>query len=257
MRTAVAAGRFYPAASNQLSRTIREKLENVPTGAGAPNVVAPHAGYIYSAQTAAYSYGALKQAQTYIILGPCHFSPSQLPAVSSQDWQTPLGVARLDREFISVLDGIEENDIPHERDHAIEVQLPFLQVMQNDFEIVPIAMGDQSLKSAKKLAESIDSAIEQIDRDVAVIASSDFTHFQPKEQTEEIDKEIYQEILDMNTEQFYEKAHRGSVCGYGPIAVAMSCQGVKEAQLLDYSTSASASGDTSSVVGYASIAFSA
>ncbi|MFP4687378.1 MAG: AmmeMemoRadiSam system protein B [bacterium] len=256
MRTPVAAGRFYPAASNQLSKSVRKKLSDVKIKSDMLNVVVPHAGYVYSGQTAAYSFKALREADTYVIVGPCHFIPSALPAVTSQDWQTPLGVARLDREFISALEGIEENDAAHERDHAIEVQLPFLQVLRDDFEIVPVAIGDQTLQSARQLSAAIDRAIEETGRRVAVLASSDLTHFETKPRAEESDRQIYTEILEMNVEKFYEKASRGSVCGFAPIVVAMTCQGVSKAELLDYSTSAAATGDTSNVVGYVSVGFS-
>ncbi len=255
MRPMAAAGRFYPSDEGELEEMVKKFLGNVETDRQMTNVVAPHAGYPYSGQTAAYSYGKLIKADIYVIVGPCHYNATSQPAATDQDWQTPLGPVEVDERFIDLLEGVVVDDRPHARDHAIEVQLPFLQVIDRDFSVVPLAFGQQDLQEAKKLARNLDSAADKIEEEVAVVASSDLTHFQPDDRLREMDEEIYNKILSMEPDEFYRQAAQGSVCGFGPIVTAMLSRAVTRAELLDYSTSADATGDKSSAVGYVSIGF--
>ncbi len=256
MRQMAAAGRFYPGSEPELRETLEEFFVGAETEEAARNVLSPHAGYPFSGACAAYSYLALKPAETYVVLGPCHFVSVRRPAVSTQDWKTPLGRVEVDNEFIDELSGVQTSEAPHQKDHAVEVQLPFLQHQFTDFKIVPVAIGQADVSRSLELAKNIDRAAEATGREVAVVASSDLTHYEMVPQINEEDEKICDRILSLDFEGFFDlAARRGSVCGYGPILVAMSSGGITSASLLDYRNSAEVAGESKPAVGYASIAF--
>lgn len=255
MRSPATAGKFYPGNSRELRQTVEKFLQDASVETTAPGVLAPHAGYPYSGACAGYSYQAIEPAETYVILGPCHNTPTSVPAASTQDWSTPLGELSVDREFVDELREVTVDETPHRGEHSIEVQLPFLQYRFDDFEIVPIAIGPIDLEGTERLAADIDRVAEATGRDVSVVASSDLNHYEMKEQLEEHDRKVYEKILDLDRAGFYEEATRGSVCGFGPILVAMSALGPSQAELLDYRNSIQVTGTSQPGVGYASIAF--
>ncbi len=255
MRRPSATGRFYPGSKRELQATVSDFLNNVDdVERNATGVIAPHAGYPFSGQCAAYSYRAIEPADTYVILGPCHFASTRRPAVSNESWSTPLGEVPVDEQFISELDGIKIDGRPHAEDHAIEVQLPFLQHEFENFEIVPIATGSLNVSGARQLAASIDRAAEAVDQEVRLIASSDLNHYEMQAELEEHDREVYEKILQMDDQAFFKEATSGSVCGFAPILVAMNALNVSEAELLDYRSSCDVTSDIKPGVGYASIA---
>lgn len=218
--------------------------------------IAPHAGYVYSGKTAACTHAALEDMDTYVIIGPDHTGAAMGGNIAypKGKWETPLGVVKVNEQALEDLKeviGVDER--AHAFEHSIEVQLPFLQHEHDDFEIVPIIMGDQSLESARLLGNALSSL------DCAVIASTDFSHYVPRALAEENDKYAIESILEMDEENFYHRVRERNVstCGRGPIAAATvfaKNKGCIEGRLLDYSTSGDVTGDPS-VVGYASVIF--
>ncbi len=259
MRHPAVAGAFYPSHPDSLLAMLEEFVRRNPQDdviAG----VAPHAGYIYSGRTAGKLYSIIPKAETYVILGPNHTGYGSMVAVSTDTWLTPLGEVETDKELIDAMPGIivDRDEIAHRYEHSIEVQLPFLQYICDDFMIVPICMGLQDEETAREVAGEILIAVERTGRDVVVIASSDMHHYLPDSVCRERDAVVIESILSMDIAKFYTTVNRlqASVCGVGPIAVAMlySRERNAYAELVDYSTSGDVA-DKSQVVGYAAIAF--
>jgi AmmeMemoRadiSam system protein B len=268
-RTTVFAGQFYPSNKKTLAENIDKYLANAKKEIGKSQkektniVIAPHAGYIYSGQTAAYSFSVLEKAKTFIILSPNHTGIGrEISIYPSGEWLTPLGKIKINNTLskkIAEAMETETDETAHIGEHSIEVQLPFLQELfgSKEFEIVAITLATQSLEKLKKLAKAIAELTEK--ESVSIIASSDFTHFESLDSARQKDTAAIKLIEKLNVEAFFEKVEQEqlSICGYETITTAMEIarkKGKKTARLLHYDSSASASKDTTSVVGYAAIA---
>jgi MEMO1 family protein len=265
---------FYPADAKALSGLVRGFLKKAHAGRNASgralSVVAPHAGYVYSGQVAAYSYAALAESHkkrkfdSLVVAGPNHTGRGEPIAVSMRDWETPLGTVRndtaLSKRIIGHSELISEDEEAHEGEHSVEVQLPFVQGVFGDIACVFVCMGDQSPESGELLCKAIVSAAKGLKRNVAVVASSDFDHYEPAGVAEGKDMPAIEAICGLDIDRFNGllSGSGDTACGYGPISVAArfaKAQGAKEGRLLKYASSGDATGDYASVVAYASIAF--
>ncbi|MCE8424854.1 MAG: MEMO1 family protein [Candidatus Methanoperedens sp.] len=261
MRTPAFSGQFYPSSKKDLIREISRCFAGVPIKERAVmGAVVPHAGYIYSGNTAAHVYSSLPRADTFILLGPNHTGYGSPISVSSEKWSTPLGDVNVDADFIKALPKriIDLDDTAHRYEHSLEVQLPFLQHRFTDFKIVPVCLGMQEEETAVEVGLELAEAVRNVDRKFVIMASSDFTHFKPDKVARENDTYYIKAILDLDVPELYRRLYErsASVCGYGPIATmltAVKALGAKNASLLKYSTSGDTTGDISSVVGYAGI----
>lgn len=279
MRYPAVAGSFYPENENALKKQIEEcflhKLGpgEIPTykkgGKKIKGCVVPHAGYVYSGPVAAHVYSALANdgfPETFIIIGPNHTGYGNGVAVTTESFNTPLGDVCVDKDLAKeLLDTIIDNDInAHMYEHSIEVQLPFLQYIKKDFSFVPVCMGMQDYKTAKEVGDIIKDVIK--DRDVVVIASSDFTHCgsmygqtppmgkRVDEFAKEQDEKAIDAILKLESKQLIEniKKYNITMCGYGCVASMLFGVEGKNAELLKYATSYEISpGDMA--VGYGAI----
>ncbi len=279
IRNAQYAGSFYPGNSDHLKESIennftcslgpqqlphKEPVETDPF----PFLLVPHAGYVYSGPVAAWSYLELSKyprPSTVIILGPNHTGFGADIGVPNkvESWRTPLGEIEVNHELIEELLNcsslIRKNDDSHAREHSIEVQLPFLQyIFDKPFNFVPIAMLNQVYDASMMMGEIIAKVCHG--KNVLVIASSDFTHFESHNIATEKDNLILETIEQMDSKEMYDIKYRlnVSMCGIGPIAGTIEAakrMGRKKARLLKYATSGDTSGDKSSVVGYGSVAF--
>jgi AmmeMemoRadiSam system protein B len=263
MRQAIVAGKFYPADSTALKRELDNCFSGIVIDAksGIKGTVVPHAGYIYSGKVAAHSYAVLPPADTYVMLGPNHTGYGSPIALSTDTWSTPLGKVEVDKELKEKIAGsiIDQDELAHRFEHSIEVQIPFLQYrFKHDFKIFPICMGVQDEEIAIEVGTEIARAIMDTGRKAVIIASSDFTHYQPAHIAESNDKYLIKSILNMNVHEFYNRLYEKdiSACGFGPIAATITAArelGASRADLLKYATSGEVTGDNSGVVGYASL----
>ncbi len=277
IREPAVAGYFYEADPKELKKRIEWCFKH-PLGPGEipeevigeRNIIAaqvPHAGYVYSGPAAAHVYYAIYQdgkPETFIILGPNHTGVGVPVAVYAKGaWKTPLGTVDIDEEIARLLikeEPFEDDALAHAGEHSIEVQLPFLQYLYgSDFKIVPITLMDQSYETVKKIAETLIRVIKSTGRDVVVLASSDMTHYEPHEMALEKDSGALELIEDLRVEEFYGYIMKTNVsmCGYGPVAIAMFIAQYFGATglTLKYYTSGDITGDKSWVVGYASVIF--
>jgi AmmeMemoRadiSam system protein B len=223
-------------------------------------IVVPHAGYYYSGPVAAHAYKELADDgifDTAVILGPNHTGYGYPVSLWVGDgWSTPLGEVEIDKKLAQKLLGtvIKADETAHIREHSIEVQLPWLQHLYKKVKIVPITMLAQDLETAR----SVGKAISQAGDNSIIIASSDFTHYEPHSVAMEKDSLVIESIVALDEEELYKRCERlgCTMCGYGPVAAAIvaakEMRG-KKANLLKYATSGDTSGDFSRVVGYGSI----
>ena len=271
MRRAVVAGAFYKGEKGELEAQLKECFSGV-TGEGGANVlgaVVPHAGYMYSGGVAASVYATLPAADTFVILGPNHWDLGSLVAVSTDTWSTPLGEVEVDRAFVDALPKriIDLDETAHMREHSIEVQLPFLQFLfDKNFQIVPISMMHPlDLQTAKEVGEELTTALSELEareekKSVVVLASSDFTHYEPERIAREKDNYVIEAIAELDVAKFYSRRYERNVsaCGVGPIVAAMHAakkRGAKAGKLIRYATSGEVTGDRAEVVGYGGIIF--
>jgi hypothetical protein len=264
VREPVVAGIFYPDSKSQLEQEINLLLEITKSEKYYENIfglVAPHAGFPYSGKTAAFAYNTIigKNYDKVIVVSPSH--REYFPGISiynGEAYKTPLGEIELNHEIISKLTD-EENFIfkginGHKQEHALEVQLPFLQVVLKDFTLIPIVMGDQRKEYVDKLADKIASVY---DEKTIIIASSDLSHFHNRKKSEKLDLLVEENINAMNYEKMLNdlETNKCEACGGGPISVLIKSaliKGYNNAEVLYRTDSGETTGDTSGVVGYLS-----
>lgn len=251
MRRPAAAGTFYPADEKQLRQEVESLLRTADEDNGR-FAVTPHAGYPYSGRLSASSCKGLRNYDTYVLVGPNHTGRGAPIALSGQTWRTPLGDVPVDTEIVDELD-FPVDESAHVGEHSLEVQLPFLQSLHDSFSIVPITMKDQSREVVERVAEQLQPFTDR----VGILASSDLTHYQPLDEAEARDRAFIDAVLSLDVDGLYTEAATGSQCGYGPVAVVIELakRTGADPRLLGYTTSAEATGDASSVVGYTSILF--
>ena len=266
LRPQQVVGYFYPAEKEKLQHDISLLLNIAKSEKSFKKIfgiVSPHAGYIYSGKTAAYVYNLLKDKSynTVIIISPSH--AEYFPGISIYDgdaYETPLGIVEIDQEMT---DAILENSKTifrgiqgHRKEHALEVQIPFLQSVLKDFQIVPIVMGDQGRMYVDELAQKIS---EVVDENTLVVVSSDMSHFYSSEEADRLDSVVEKRIDNFDFENLLKDLdnHQCEACGGGPIAAMMkaaSLKNIKKSFVINRSDSGDVTGDRSEVVGYLSAA---
>lgn len=270
-RAPYAAGLFYLGYEEGLRRDVKKLLK---TQAGrdqqikAKGIVVPHAGYEYSGPVAGSVYGAIETPKRFIVIGPNH-SGFGFP-ISIEDsgvWKTPLGEAVIDEilaaNLVAKSQNIKVSYDAHRLEHSVEVQLPFLQVItENDFSFVPFAMkGMPDINVYREVGQAIAEAIKSVNDDVLIVASTDFSHYEPLSVAETMDKLAIDAILALDPELLLKTVYENdiSMCGVGPVATmlyAVKELGANKAELIKYATSADFSMDTASVVGYGGLTVS-
>ncbi len=230
-------------------------------------IIVPHAGYDYSGPVAANSYHRLASSglrESVIILGPNHTGyGSGVSTMTEGQWETPLGDVPVSSSLASSITRIsgliDDEEEAHRREHSIEVQLPFLQfIYPRRFQFVPICMMLQDLGTSMEIGKAIAKA--SAGTGAMLVASSDWTHYEPYESAKKKDMEAIQAVLEMDEKKFQDTIEDNcvSACGYGPVTAVLhgsKILGAKQAKLLSYQTSGDTAGDKRSVVGYAAIAF--
>jgi AmmeMemoRadiSam system protein B len=225
--------------------------------------VCPHAGYVYSGAVAANAFFALAQdgkPETVVVLGPNHTGEGSGLAIMNEGvWQTPFGEVEVDGVVADAIvretSVLDVDDAAHRHEHSIEVQLPFLQYLYgSEFGFVPICFLMQDLESAKEVGRALVEALDG--KNAVVIASSDFTHYEPQASVNRKDMAALAAVEALDEKKLYSiiEAENVSACGYAPIAALLTYakgMGAEKGELLSHRTSGDITGDTTSVVGYA------
>ena len=284
VRQPAVAGQFYEGRQEALKASIEECFQHplgpdsLPelnaSGTGEIQVVvSPHAGYMFSGPAAAHGYHALAAdglPEAAIILGPSHYTAERAGAVSlAEAWRTPLGDARVDRSLAESLVAasplLEADETPHQSEHSLEVQVPFLQFIFGDQMpgIVPICIRahamrgiEEVIEGAKALGETIAEVVGS--RRVVIVASTDMSHQVPHEVAAREDGLALDAIEALEPERLLRTVYerRISMCGPVPVAIALhwsAARGAQHAEFLKYYTSGDIIGDRRAVVGYASL----
>ncbi len=279
LRSPQFAGTFYPDNPQILKEMIEdflhqatvEKLKVQPKA-----LIVPHAGYIYSAQVAAYGFKILEDKlfrakrekrfcrsaswrrgrflyKKIILLGPSHhFSFQGLASSPSGYWGTPLGkiecLGKKDLKKLEKTKEIIESSEIHEPEHCLEVEIPFLQVILKEFKIVPFLTGELNIKTIAKVLESL------VDEGTLILVSSDLSHYYPYKEAQKLDKVTIDAILDNDSKRLEEF---GEACGKIDIEILIEIAKKKKWQpkLLKALNSGDITGEKSQVVGYASIVY--
>ncbi len=267
-RMPVFAGQFYPASAQVLKKQIQSFIGPAVPKQNAVACLLPHAGYIYSGPVAAQTVSRISVKDKVVLLGPNHTGYGKNISIMTEgSWQTPLGEVKIDSVLAKkILEGcsyLEDDNLAHESEHSLEVELPFLQYFKNDFRIVPIAFLFEETGALKEVAGAIAEAVKQqgLKDKVLLVASSDMTHYEPQPSAQNKDRLAIEAILSLDEDRLLDVIGRFniSMCGVMPTVVMITCAkalGATKAQLVKYQTSGDVTEDRSSVVGYAGIIIS-
>lgn len=274
IRQPAVSGRFYPEDPVELKYLINsylDRAEQLDLG-HIYGLVAPHAGYVYSGAVSGVAYKQIKgrQYKRVVVISPSHFQAVHFASVMPNGYYlTPLGLIPIDALVVEIIaqgscDGcVQKSNVGHSvshrlGEHALEVQLPFLQVVLGDFSLVPIVMGDQSWHSCRMLAELLVPMVKA--KDTLVVASSDLSHYHPYDKAKEIDNTLLTLVRRSDAEGVADGCASRVVeaCGGGPIATVMEIGklvGASAPTVLAYATSGDVEhGSKDQVVGYSAIA---
>jgi AmmeMemoRadiSam system protein B/AmmeMemoRadiSam system protein A len=265
IREPAVAGSFYPGTAKELKALIKTMVDEKAEKAEVIGYYTPHAGYVYSGPVVGAVVSQVKLADTYIIMGPSHTGMGVPFSIMTEgNWRTPLGEVEIDSALAKrILAGstyLKEDALAHIEEHAIEVQLPFIQYFGKDFKFVPIILQHATSAIYKNIGKSIARAIKESGKNVIIVASGDMTHYESQKSARAKDMRAIEAMLRLDAEELLTRVHEINItmCGYAPAAVLIFAAkelGAEKAELVKYQTSGDTSGDFSSVVGYAGIIF--
>jgi MEMO1 family protein len=263
VREPAVAGRFYPDDPKCLRADIESHLSPRGELLSAIGCIVPHAGYMYSGLVAGAVFSRLEIPSCCIVLCPNHTGRGRPLAIMKEgSWRTPLGMVPIEstlaEKLVEAFPALTEDSAAHEFEHAIEVELPFLQVSRPDVKFVPIAIGTGQLLILQQLGEAIGAVLQGRQDRILIMASSDMNHYEDDATTRLKDRKAIDKILALDAEGLYQTVINESIsmCGFGPAVAMLAAANRLEAQkaeLVQYATSGDVSGDREMVVGYAGI----
>ncbi|UCD64778.1 MAG: AmmeMemoRadiSam system protein B [Candidatus Zixiibacteriota bacterium] len=270
IRKPAVAGLFYPSGATELTKdiaTFYSQVDKVPVAGSPLALVVPHAGYPYSGRTAAKAYKLLEgeEYDSVIVVSPSHrvfFKGSSV--YNGAGYETPLGVVEIDKELSAKIASIHPavyfSNMGHASgatrgEHALEVQLPFLQIVLGKFKLVAIVMGDQEEDSISSLGETLAAALKGTN--TLVVASTDLSHFHPQKVANRLDSAVQAAVERFDPDMLIDtlESGKGEACGGGIVAAVLKAArrlGGESVQVLEYTTSGETTGDYQEVVGYLS-----
>lgn len=267
LRLPAVAGQFYPGNPKELTALVEKytKSEEPSEKVKVHACLVPHAGYVYSGGVAGAVFARIALPEKILVLGVRHFPQGEPLAILSEGaWRTPLGDVPIESKLAGQLradcPGLQEDSVAHKREHSLEVELPFLQVLSPGFSFVPVAVGTLHFEDLKRTGEGVARVLESTEDEVLIVTSSDMNHYEDEETTREKDDKAIQCMLKLDAKGLYEVCRQEhiSMCGLGPAVVmltAMNRLGVGKAELVRHATSGDVSGDREEVVGYAGMTF--
>jgi hypothetical protein len=264
-RMPAVSGQFYPGTAAGLSRALLELTREGKAREPAIGVVAPHAGYVYSGAVAGEVFSSIQVPGRAVIFCPNHTGIGEDAAIVSHGaWRMPWGDVPIDEELAARLETacplLREDASAHSREHAVEVQIPFLHRFRPDVRIVPVALGRLSLEECRDLGEGVADAIAGDAERPLLVASSDMSHYVPDAVARTKDRMAIDRMLALDPEGLYRtvRTERISMCGVLPATVVLFAArrlGATSARLIRYATSGDVSREFDQVVGYAGLTF--
>ena len=271
LRPSPIAGTWYEGKPETLKRNIDAYLDNaqLPDLPGdVIAVIAPHAGHRYSGAVAGYAFAALRNRAPDLVavISPMHHPYAQPLITSSHDaYSTPLGTISIDKSALNELDaalnadlGIGLSAVPRDPEHSLEIELPFLQrALASDFKLLPVMVRAQDSRISEGLGKALASVLR--DKNYALVASTDLSHFYDQETANRLDNEMLHQIESFSPEGVFEaeRTGKGFACGHAAVAAVLWAAkelGADTVKLLNYATSGDVTGDYSGVVGYGAAA---
>jgi MEMO1 family protein len=270
VRPPAVAGAFYDARADRLDREVRARLAAAEPG-GSPRpafgAIVPHAGYVYSGPVAAAVYARLRIPATCVVLCPNHTGRGAPAALDPSDaWRTPLGDVPVDRRLASriaeLAPSLEEDAEAHRREHSLEVQLPFLQVLRPGVAFVPICLGEPRLALCREIGEALAKVRAEEAEPPLLLASSDMNHYESRAEGRRKDDLALGRVETLDAEGLFRTVLTESItmCGFLPataLLFAARAAGAGPAGVVARRDSGDETGDTSSVVGYAGVVIEA
>jgi MEMO1 family protein len=267
LRLPAVAGQFYPADPRELTRLIRKFSAEDPATkkTRARACLVPHAGYIYSGSVAGAVFARMILPKQVLVLGVRH-SPmgEDLAILSEGAWRTPLGDAPVDMALAqrvkAACPGLREDSVAHSREHSLEVEIPFLQILDPGFSFVPVAVGTMRYEDLHELGMGLARVLQESQKEILVVTSSDMNHYESDNITRMKDAEAIDRMKAVDAKGLFEvcRKEKISMCGLGPAVVmltAMKELGVQRGEVVRYATSGDVNGDRDAVVGYAGMIF--
>ena len=266
LRQPAVAGRFYPQDREELREEAGEYLSRAVVShppIRALGCVAPHGGYMYSGHVAGAVFSRIEIPRRCIVACPNHTGMGCALAIMSEGaWKTPLGDVPIDTELAAALKArfpaLQEDSGAHRAEHAVEVELPFLQLRQPELRFVPIALGRAQFEVLDALGKALADVIAAQPEPVLIVASSDMNHYESDAITRAKDHRAIERILTLDPRGLFDVVTQQdiSMCGFGPTVAMLTAArqlGARSAELVKYATSGDISGDRNMVVGYAGI----
>jgi hypothetical protein len=263
VRPPAVAGMFYDARPERLEKDVRSRLPPGSSPEPAFGAIVPHAGYVYSGGVAGAVYARLRIPPTCVILCPNHTgrgAPASLEP--SEAWRTPLGDVPVDRRLaerlLELAPSLEQDAEAHRREHSLEVQLPFLQVLRPDVAFVPVCLGEPSLALCREVGDALARLRAEEPEPPLVLASSDMNHYESREVGRRKDDRALARIEGLDAEGLFRTVLTESIsmCGFLPataLLFAARAGGARRARVVARADSGDETGDISSVVGYAGV----
>jgi len=265
IRKPAAAGTFYPSSSGALEKQLAGLINKTAVKTRCIACMLPHAGYAYSGNVAGETLSRVDIKDTVVLLGPNHTGYGAAYSLMAEGaWLTPLGKVRINSGFAKALlersKYLAADNQAHIHEHSLEVELPFLQYLKPDFQIVPITFLGDDPAVLKQIGKDIaDTVIGLGLKDsVLIAASSDMTHYESREEAGRKDREAIKAVLALDADKLLKDVSRLniSMCGYAAAAAMISAAkalGARSGKLIKYQTSGDVTGDYESVVGYAGL----
>lgn len=265
MRPMVVAEQFYPGSRERLQAEVESLIPEGEKASFYRGAIMPHAGYIYSGKTAGLVAARLQVPETVVVLATNHSGMGKdLSVLTEDNYATPLGELPLAETLADTIlkGGVFKADYSaHRNEHSLEVVLPFLQGRRDVFSLLPVVVARISLDELARSAKELTSAIQQVEgkkNRVLIVASTDMSHYVPEEVAQSLDRMAINHILSLDGPGLIKTVQENNItmCGVFPTALLLETAkllGSTEAELIHYTTSAEASGNTSQVVGYAGI----
>jgi len=264
-RQPVVAGQFYPGEPQALMEEVRGHLAGAKPKNAARTILAmaPHAGYVFSGAVAGATLGQANLAPTVLLLGPNHTGLGKPFAVWPDGrWLFPGGALAVDEELAALLLAadarLKPDTLAHQREHSLEVMLPFLAALTPETKIVPVCIAQPGLDTLQAVGLAVGRVLRDLGRPASVLISSDMSHYVPHDTARRQDSRALEPVLRLDVPAFYETV-RGegiSMCGVLPMTVGLTAAlelGAARAEIAAYATSGQVNGDTRRVVGYAGL----
>lgn len=263
VRRPAVAGLFYPNRPEQVEADLSHLLEDIQPKLSPRAVVVPHAGWMYSGMVAGAVYGRLALPRLVVLLGPNHTGLGPWGSIMTRGrWAIPGGeipiAAPLAERILAESRELEEDEAAHAREHALEVQLPFLRRLRPDVQFVPVTLMKTDLAFCDAVGRAVAAAVRAYPEPTLLVSSTDLNHYESQAVSNKKDRLAIDAILNLEPERLQRtvRDHRISMCGIAPTTALLSALrelGAGRAELVRYMTSGDVSGDYERVVGYCGV----